>query len=177
MMTAARSRLLHAPLRWLRRYLPAELVGTPCALLCGYAVGQLTGSPAAAAVAAAWGENLGFYGMMLGRELLQRGGLRSLPTAARDLVVEFGPAEALDSLLMRPASIYAGLLLAPHPALGLLAGKLAADLSFYTPAILTHELQRWYARAAIRRRPRLDRVLLPLLGALVCLSLASSSLA
>lgn len=146
-MTAPRSRLLHAMLRWLRRYLPAELVCTPCALLCGYAALQLTGIPAVAAIAATWGENLGFYGMMLGRELIQRGGLRALPAAARDLFVEFGPAEALDSFLLRPASLYAGLALAPHPALGMVAGKIAADLTFYTPAIVTHELQRWYARA------------------------------
>ena len=78
---------------------------------------------------------------------------------------------------MRPASVYAGLVLVPHPALGMLAGKILADLSFYTPAILTHELQRWYARAANGRRPRSQRLLLPLVGALVCLSVATASLA
>ena len=176
-MAASGSRLGRAVVRWLRRYLPAELVCTPCALLAGFAATAFTGSLAAAAVAATWGENLGFYAVMLGRELARRRDLRALPAVARDLFIVFGPAEALDSLLLRPAAIYAGLALAPHPALGMVAGKVAADLTFYAPAILTHELQRWYARTANGRRPRMGRLLLPLVGALVCLSVATSSLA
>jgi hypothetical protein len=169
------SHLGRAVTRWLRRYLPAELVGTPCALLCGFAAGELTGQPAAAALAATWGENLAFYGVMLGRELARRRDLRAVPAILRDLAIEFGPAEALDSFLLRPAAIYAGLALAPHPALGMVAGKIAADVTFYAPAILSHELQRWYARSA--KGLRMGRLLLPLAAALVCLSLASASLA
>jgi hypothetical protein len=59
----------------------------------------------------------------------------------------------------------------------MVAGKIAADLSFYTPVILTHELQRWYARRASSSHPRMGRLLLPMVGALVCLSLATASLA
>src|SRR5688572_12878710 len=138
--------------RWLRRYLPAECVAMPCALLAGFAAAEWTGSPAAAALAATWGENAGFYGLMIGREIAQRRSLRALPGVVRDLAVEFGPAEALDSLLLRPAAVYAGLALAPHPALGMLAGKLAADVTFYAPAIACHELQRAWARDARTRR-------------------------
>jgi len=176
-MTANGSRLGRAMVRWLRRYLPAELVCTPCALLAGYAATQLTGIPAAAAIAATWGENLGFYGVMLGRELARRRDVRAVPAIVRDLFIEFGPAEALDSFLLRPAAIYAGLTLAPHPALGMVAGKIAADLTFYAPAIVTHELQRWYARTPSSQRPRVGRLLLPMVGALVCLSFATASFA
>jgi hypothetical protein len=146
-MTVSGARIRGAIGRWLRRYLPAELICTPLALLCGSVTAELTGSSAAAALAATWGENLGFYGMMLGRELATRGGLRALPAAARDLFVEFGPAEALDSFLLRPATLYVGVTLAPAPVLGLFVGKLVADLGFYAPAILTHELQRRFVRA------------------------------
>jgi hypothetical protein len=124
---------------WLRRYLPAELLGTPTALLCAWLVATLTGSPAAAAVAGTWGENLGFYGIMLGREL-GRQGVRALPSILRDLVLEFGPAEALDSMLLRPALMYAGVTLASSTALGIIAGKIAADVCFYAPAIASYEL-------------------------------------
>jgi hypothetical protein len=144
--------------RWLRRYLPAELVATPCALLSGFIAAQLTGSPAAAALAATGGENIGFYGLMLGRELRRRRSLRALPALVRDLVIEFGPAEVLDSFLVRPASVWAGLTLAPHPALGMLAGKLAADLSFYAPTIVSHELRRWLERAPRRSAPARGRL-------------------
>jgi hypothetical protein len=158
--------------RWLRRYLPAELLATPCALLAGLSAAQLTGSPAAAALAATWGENAGFYGLMIGREHAQRRTLRALPAVARELALEFGPAEALDSLLLRPAALYAGLALAPHPALGMLAGKIVADVTFYAPAIACHELQRAWAR-----HPSPPRLLLPAVGALVCFSLATAGLA
>jgi hypothetical protein len=80
--------------------LPAELVATPSALFFAWAAANLTGTAAAAAVAATWGENLAFYGMMLGRELAERGGLRALPAALRDLFLEFGPTEALDSFVL-----------------------------------------------------------------------------
>ena len=146
-MAVSGARIRGAIGRWLRRYLPAELICTPCALLFGGVTAELTGNAAAAALAATWGENVGFYGMMLGRELAGRGGLRALPAAARDLFVEFGPAEALDSFLLRPAALYVGIAVAPNPLLGMLAGKLVADLGFYAPAIVTHEIQRRFARA------------------------------
>jgi hypothetical protein len=175
-MAAAGSRPGRAAARWLRRYLLAELVGTPCALLCGFAPrASSPAPPAAAALAATWGENLAFDGVMLGREPARRRGLRALPPILRDLAIEFGPAEALDRFLLRPAAIYTGLLLAPHPALGMVAGRIAADVTFCPPAILSHELQRWYARNA--KGLRMGRRLVPLASALVCLSLASASLA
>jgi hypothetical protein len=146
-MTDARN-ATSRPLVWLRRYLPAELICTITALLGAWAAGLLTGSPAAAAITGTWGENLGFYGMMLSRELAQRGP-RSLPAIVRDLVLEFGVAEALDSLLLRPALMYAGMLLAPNSALGVVAGKLAADLVFYVPTIISYELLHRRARIAI----------------------------
>jgi hypothetical protein len=127
------------PIVWLGRYLPAELVCSLTALLGAWAAATLTGSTAATALAGTWGENVGFYGMILGREIIQRD-LRALPAILRDLVLEFGLAEALDSLLLRPALMYAGLLLSPNTVLGLVMGKLAADLIFYLPTIVSYEL-------------------------------------
>jgi hypothetical protein len=135
------------PMAWLRRYLPAELVSIPIAIFCAWLAATLTGSVAAAAVAGTWGENLGFYGMMLARELARRG-VWALPAVLCDLALEFGPAEALDSLLLRPALMYAGLSIIPNLALGILAGEIAADIVFYVPTIVSYELLR---RRAARR--------------------------
>ena len=137
------------PLVWLRRYLPAELVCTITALLGAWLAAMFTGSPTAAALAGTWGESAGFYGLMLGRELARRG-LRSLPAVACDLVLEFGTAEALDSLLLRPALMYAGMMLAPSTMLGIVAGKIAADVVFYVPTIISYELLHRRARPAIK---------------------------
>jgi hypothetical protein len=138
--TAAPRPIIGRALVWVRRYLPAELIGTATALLCALVAAQLGGGPAATALAATWGEILGFYGLMAGREAARVRSLRAAPAAVARLVLEFGPAELLDSFALRPALMYAGLTLAPSPALGLIAGKLAADVVFYIPTIVSFEL-------------------------------------
>jgi hypothetical protein len=136
---------------WLRRYLPAELVGLLAALLCTWLAKALTGSAVTAALAGTLGDHLGFYSILFGRELSRRGP-HAVPTILRDLVLEFGPATALDGLLIRPALLYAALALTPHTAIGLLIGKLAADLVFYVPTIVSYEL------LCRRARPRMEKL-------------------
>jgi hypothetical protein len=122
---------------WLRRYGPAELLALVGAVAGYVAAEALTGSHAAAAFAAAAGDNLSYYGVMAVRETARR---RSFRRAVRALALEFGPAEALDSTVVRPAStaIATGLL---GPA-GVLPGKLLADLAFYAPVIASYELAK-----------------------------------
>lgn len=131
---------------WLRRYLPAEAVGTVCAVLGGLLAGA--GAPALAALGGAWGENAGYYGTMLARDLRARRAREGRLTAGgalrtiRGLALEFGGAEVLDSFLVRPAALFAAITLTGSLPLGILLGKLAADLAFYLPAILGYELRR-----------------------------------
>jgi hypothetical protein len=66
----------------------------------------------------------------------------------RDLVLEFGLAEALDTLLVRPALMYAAGRLLSDALLGVFVGKLAADVIFYFPTIAAYELRRKYIRGA-----------------------------
>jgi hypothetical protein len=127
------------PLIWLRRYLPAELICTATGLLCTWTTATFTGSAAAAIAACIWGEILSFYGTMIARDLSRRGA-QALPAVLYDLMREFGPAEALDGLLLRPALMYVGTMLAPSLAVGIVAGKLAADIVYYAPVILSYEL-------------------------------------
>lgn len=125
---------------WLRRYLPAEIGGTLGACLGAWLAVHSTGHLAVGAIGGTWGEATAYYLTVLVRDLRAReqGGIPVL----RGLILEFGPAEAVDSLLVRPLLLYRGLLWAPHPLLGLLAGKVAADLAFYVPTIISYELQR-----------------------------------
>jgi hypothetical protein len=121
---------------WLRRYGPAELVAIVGAI-AGYAlVDCFTSSGAAAAYGAAVGDNLAYYGLLLAREARTRGLLAALPA----FVVEFGPAEVLDTALVRPACIA----LAVHAfgPVGVVVAKLVADLVFYVPVIITYEATR-----------------------------------
>jgi hypothetical protein len=129
---------------WLRRYGPAELLSLTATVCASWLALALSDSVLVAALAATWAENLAYYGLIVARELWAggrpsgRAALRSL----RDLLLEFGPAELLDSLLVRPTALAAGMALLPAPWLAALAGKLAADLVFYVPTIVSYELIR-----------------------------------
>jgi hypothetical protein len=122
---------------WLRRYGPAELLAVLGAL-AGFVLGDAVwGTVAAGAVCAAIGDNVAYYGLLLVREARARGVL----PAARALVVEFGPAEVLDGAFVRPACM-ALAVAALGPVMGVVVGKLAADLVFYVPVIVTYEATR-----------------------------------
>jgi hypothetical protein len=62
--------------------------------------------------------------------------------------VEFGPAEALDTLALRPFAMYVGPLVVGNVMLGVLVGKLVADVTFYGFAIVGYEI-------LVRRRARI----------------------
>jgi hypothetical protein len=142
---------------WLARYGGAEIVGTAGALLGAYLVHAITGSEIAAAYGGTLGENLGFYGVIIGREVRadsrrHRGdgrayGARQWLVTASNLVLEFGFAEILDSLLIRPLAMAAGTHFLGR-GLGVPAGKVVADVVFYIPVITSFELRRRTQRAS-----------------------------
>jgi hypothetical protein len=132
---------------WLRRYLPAEIAGTTGALLAAAIAGGL-GGHAAAAVCGAAGEAAAFYAVILVRDLRATPAGRDLRGTARRLLVEFGPAEVLDTLLLRPLAMYVGTALVSRVALGIVLGKVAADVVFYALAIAGYELSSRERRAA-----------------------------
>jgi len=137
--------------RWLHRYGPAEVAGIGTALLGSYAVHALTGNEIAAAFGGALGETIGFYGVIIGREIRRDAeaariaelpyGLRLWLRTATYLILEFGPAEILDTGIIRPFTMGVGTRLLGR-ALGIPLGKLAADVTFYVPVILIYEWRR-----------------------------------
>jgi hypothetical protein len=140
--TAARPRGI---LFWVRRYLPAELIGTAVLLVAGLGVMVWTDHPFAVAAAAVVGENIGFYGVLatvvlLEQRRLGRTGFRVVAATAVLLIAEFGGAEVLDTLLIRPAAISFAVWLIPDPVWALLIGKVAADLVFYALAAVAFVL-------------------------------------
>ena len=139
------------------RYAPAEICGTVTALIAAYAVLNTTDSLALAAVSGTIGENIGYYGAISARELMAywrmhhghgrfRRGWLTAAHALRGMMVEFGLAEALDSLVVRPSLFYTVPLFLGQEryALGLLIAKLAADVVFYGVAIAGWEMRKRY---------------------------------
>ena len=144
------------PAHWLARYGPPEILGTITALLGSLALFRLTRSNIAAAYGGALGENIGFYGLIVVRQILhdrrtsdRYGAAAAMRTFAR-LLAEFGPAEALDSLLIRPLAMGLGTRWLGR-GIGVIAGKIAADVTFYLPVLASYELQRWTARRRLKR--------------------------
>ena len=141
---------------WLRRYGPAEVTGIGTALLGSYFVHAVTGNEIAAAFGGALGETLGFYGVIIGREIRRDAeaarvaelpyGPRAWLRTAANLMIEFGPAEILDTAVIRPLTMGVGTRLLGR-ALGIPLGKLAADITFYVPVIFMYEWRRRRASA------------------------------
>lgn len=127
--------VLPAATFWVCRYLPAEVAGTAALILAGVAATIWTSSPILIALAALVGECLGFYGMLAVTLRLDAANApaevgRLRPT--RLFADEFGAVEIVDTLVIRPLALLIGVLLVGEPVWGLLAGKIAADIVFYT---------------------------------------------
>jgi len=141
----------HKLKKWIKRYLPAEIVCTITAILSSSLAFALTGSHVITALAGTWGENLGYYGFMAIRDVMvsrrqhqakkTKYGFRSFTKNIRNLVLEFGFAEALDSFLLRPFFMYIFLVILGNIPTGILLGKIAADITFYIPTIIAYELR------------------------------------
>ena len=58
--------------------------------------------------------------------------------ALRSVAVEFGPAEAIDTLAVRPAAFYFFPVWVGNAAAGLVLGKVVADITFYACAICSY---------------------------------------
>ena len=143
---------------WIKRYLPAEILGTIIALIIASIIYSQTHSYIFAAAGGWVGEGIGFFGYFIATELLihskKYAGYpfferlsRVIAAAGKNLIVEFLPAEIIDNLIIRPFAMF----VAPHYfhpyPLGFLIGKLSADIFFYLFAIIGYEIRkRWKHR-------------------------------
>jgi hypothetical protein len=140
----------HKIFEWLRRYAPNEIAGWVGQLGAAAAAYALTGSYAAAVIAATIGASAGYYaaayfngvrwsyraqaGRSWPMRVLVANGL-----AARSIAVEFGPAEAIDSITIRPIALYLGPLVVGNTAVGFVLGSIVADIACYVMAIFSYE--------------------------------------
>jgi hypothetical protein len=136
---------------WLRRYGTAEVVGIGAALIAARLAESAGLHAIALAYAATIGENLGFYGTIVARQVAHDVRLaravgdrytgRRIWKTTRDILIEFGPAELLDSFVIRPLAMGVGVRFLGRN-FGVILGKLVADITFYVPVIVTYEVRR-----------------------------------
>jgi hypothetical protein len=140
-------------MEWLYRYGPPEVGGILGTLASGLLFFSVKSGPESLGLGGTIGELAGFYGVVISRELWQ---IRRKLTpkvawmTSRNLVLEFGMAELVDSLFLRPLFIDLAERATGRPALSLLAGKLTTDLAFYLIAISMYE---WLKRKGYRTNP------------------------
>ena len=143
-----------------RRYLPCEIAGTTCELGGAAIAYATTGSVAAAAVVATVGASGGYYAAAYWTAVRTayraqpsssrlRRGLVANGRALRSIAIEFGPAEVVDSLIIRPLAFYFGPILFGGLAAGWIFAKLVADIGFYVLTILSYE--RFTGLLVVRR--------------------------
>ena len=132
----------------IRRYLPAEMVGTAtCLLVIALCLADGAGARRAV-ICASWLEAVAFSAFMLERArraALRHHALGATGTALRRVLSEFGVAEVADIAVLRPMAMLAGASVIGNWA-GAVVGKFAADLAFYLLAAPVHLVR-------LRRRP------------------------
>ena len=147
-------------LGWIKRYGLPEVAGTLMAYW-GYftAHGATRGNEVASAYAASVCETLGFFSVVIIRQViadraravrrLHNYGWSGAGKTIRNLVMEFGVPEIVDTGFIRPLAMGT----AAHffgAGWGIAVGKIVSDISFFLPAIMLHELQKKWARAEAR---------------------------
>jgi hypothetical protein len=137
---------------WARRYLPAELVSLIITMVVAKLAFEATRSNLTTALVSTWIGSGVYYAYILlmdmrfARQQRRAHGhsydLATFGQNIRALLVEFGVAELFDLFAIRPALMYYLPLWVGNLAVGTLAGKIAADLTFYVLAIIGYELSK-----------------------------------
>lgn len=142
----------HKIIEWMKRYVPAEILATIGALLGAQIIYVLTGSRILSAYVGTIGDNTFYYGFIIYREIKndakhsknnnQKHGIKGLLKTIRNIIVEFGASEFLDSLLIRPFCMYIFPILLNNFSLGIIVGNMIANVIFYIPTIIAYELRK-----------------------------------
>jgi hypothetical protein len=137
---------------WIKRYLPAEIVGTATAIGAATIGHIFYSNLIIVAYIAAVGEAIGFYSTVFIRSLLienkKHGNEKSIFSFSNffkiiiETVIEFGPAGILDGFFLRPFFMYLFSTLLTNFSLGILVGKIAGDFTFYVVVICSYELTK-----------------------------------
>jgi hypothetical protein len=135
---------------WVRRYGPAEAACLVTMLAASVVAARLTSSPPLLAASAIAGATVGFYGVLVvtvareqRRVVVPQQPRYAAWVASRTvllLTAEFGAAELLDTFVWRPVLMVSAVVLLDAPVWGLLAGKVAADVLFYTVSALGYRV-------------------------------------
>lgn len=139
-------------LYYLKRYGFAEIAGGLLVLVISSLTFYFTGNKILAAYAGTIGENLGFYGTIIVGDIIsarrnsEHWSWGHVVPVLRNVLIEFGGAELLDSFIVRPGMLYLFTSIISNYQLGAFAGVVVADILFYSLAVLSAELTKKFRR-------------------------------
>jgi hypothetical protein len=141
--------------KWLKRFLPAEIFGTITAVAASSVAYHVRKNLVIAAYAGSVGETLGFYSTIIIQDVLieqqksksanKNLSFKNFIYILRNILFDFGFAEVIDSLFIRPFCMYIFPVWIKNYPIGILAGKIASDICFYIPVILAYELRIFFS--------------------------------
>jgi len=136
----------------MRRYLLADILSTVLSLTTAWIIHRTAGDNVLAAFGGSAMASMSFYGIVAYgdvRKSLKHHrkhdltyGLMAYFKDLRNLLIEFGPAEILDVLAVRPLFMYLIPKLMGEFLLGVFIGKTIADVFFFVPAIVMYEVRK-----------------------------------
>lgn len=137
---------------WLKRYLPAEIIGTITAVGAASITHSFSENHIFIAYIGTLGEAIGFFSTIFIQQIVKvfkehkredkTFSFSDLSKIVMRVVLEFGPAELIDGLLLRPFFMYLFPICLNDFTLGILLGKIAGDISFYMLVILSYEMKK-----------------------------------
>jgi hypothetical protein len=133
---------------WFHRYFFIEIFATFFAIVGGNISQLIFNNIIISSYIATWSDNIIYYSLMSYRDLKARKKKDRKITifgffkVFRNIIAEFGPAEYLDSFLIRPFFMATALILISSASIAFLIGSVAANIIFYIPVIISYELRK-----------------------------------
>ena len=141
---------------YLWRYLSAEIYATAGVVFGTGLLYLLTENRLIAAYVGAVCENIGYYGYISIHDFKKnkikyeksskKFGITGYLITVRNIIFEFSFSEILDSLLARPFCLYWFPIWINNFSVGIIAGKLAADIFFYIPTLTALKIRTRYMK-------------------------------
>jgi len=137
---------------WLKRYLLSDIISTILSLGTAWLIMERSGDRVLAAFIGSGVASLSFYLLIaisdIRKSLKNHKKLNKLYKTKsflidfRNLIIEFGPAEILDVIAVRPFFMYLIPTLVGNFIVGTFIGKTIADAIFFAIAIIMYELRK-----------------------------------
>ena len=139
-------------IEWVKRYLVADIISTVLSLGIAWLIMEQSGDRVMAAFVGSGVASLSFYLLIAFSDVRKSikahksenktYKIKSFLIDFRNLIIEFGPAEILDVIAVRPFFMYLIPTLIGNFILGTFIGKMIADGIFFTIAIVMYELRK-----------------------------------